>query len=156
MVTPSVMRSSVENTSHGGMATPSVSAWCTPPSWPDWPADSIMKRRSGIERCCRRSDCRRRYAADAFDELLHTMAVDKKARGSTLRFVILNGLASAEILAAPEEYSAARRVRRRCKIGAASVGNRARRTEEERAKAFYPLRATTTAADSKREARAAH
>jgi len=44
-----------------------------------------------------------RYAADAFDELLHTMAVDKKARGSTLRFVILNGLASAEILAAPDE-----------------------------------------------------
>jgi 3-dehydroquinate synthase len=44
-----------------------------------------------------------RYPADAFDELLHTMAVDKKARGSTLRFVILNGLASAEILAAPEE-----------------------------------------------------
>jgi 3-dehydroquinate synthase len=31
------------------------------------------------------------------------MALDKKARGSTLRFVILNGLASAEILAAPEE-----------------------------------------------------
>jgi 3-dehydroquinate synthase len=43
------------------------------------------------------------YAADAFDDLLHTMALDKKARGSTLRFVILNGLASAEILAAPEE-----------------------------------------------------
>ena len=43
------------------------------------------------------------YASDAFDDLLHTMAVDKKARGSTLRFVILNGLASAEILAAPEE-----------------------------------------------------
>ena len=43
------------------------------------------------------------YAADAFDDLLHTMALDKKARGSTLRFVILNGLASAEILAAPSE-----------------------------------------------------
>jgi 3-dehydroquinate synthase len=43
------------------------------------------------------------YAADAFDDLLHTMALDKKARGSTLRFVILNGLASAEILAAPDE-----------------------------------------------------
>ena len=41
------------------------------------------------------------YAADAFDELLATMAVDKKTRGSTLRFVILNGLASAEILAGP-------------------------------------------------------
>ena len=41
------------------------------------------------------------YAADAFHDLLHAMALDKKARGSTLRFVILNGLASAEILAAP-------------------------------------------------------
>jgi 3-dehydroquinate synthase len=44
-----------------------------------------------------------RYAANAFDDLLHTMALDKKTRGSTLRFVILNGLASAEILTAPEE-----------------------------------------------------
>jgi 3-dehydroquinate synthase len=43
------------------------------------------------------------YAADAFDDLLHNMALDKKARGATLRFVILNGLASAEILAAPNE-----------------------------------------------------
>ena len=43
------------------------------------------------------------YAAGAFDDLLHTMALDKKTRGATLRFVILNGLASAEILAAPDE-----------------------------------------------------
>ena len=43
------------------------------------------------------------YRADAFDDLLAAMAVDKKARGSTLRFVILNGLASAEILAGPAE-----------------------------------------------------
>ena len=42
-----------------------------------------------------------RYPPDAFDELLATMAVDKKTRGSTLRFVILNGLASAEILSGP-------------------------------------------------------
>ena len=41
------------------------------------------------------------YPADAFDELLATMAVDKKTRGRQLRFVILNGLASAEILAGP-------------------------------------------------------
>src|SRR5215216_6443877 len=41
------------------------------------------------------------YPADAFDDLMHTMALDKKTRGSVLRFVILNGLASAEILAAP-------------------------------------------------------
>jgi 3-dehydroquinate synthase len=43
------------------------------------------------------------YPAEAFDELRQFMALDKKARGSTLRFVILNGLGSAEILAAPEE-----------------------------------------------------
>ncbi len=43
------------------------------------------------------------YPADAFDDLLHTMALDKKTRGSTLRFVILNGLASAEILTAPDD-----------------------------------------------------
>jgi hypothetical protein len=37
---------------------------------------------------------------------------------------------------------------------AASVGkSRARRTEEERAEALFPLRATTTAADSKRAMR---
>ena len=31
------------------------------------------------------------------------MGLDKKTRGSTLRFVVLNGLASAEILAGPSE-----------------------------------------------------
>ena len=54
------------------------------------------------------------YAPDAFDELLATMAVDKKARGATLRFVILTGLARAEILSGPpvallrEAYAALR------------------------------------------------
>jgi 3-dehydroquinate synthase len=43
------------------------------------------------------------YASDAFDELLATMAVDKKTRGTTLRFVILNGLGRPEILLGPEE-----------------------------------------------------
>ena len=43
------------------------------------------------------------YPASAFDDLVHTMALDKKTRGSTLRFVILNGLASAEILTAPDQ-----------------------------------------------------
>jgi 3-dehydroquinate synthase len=41
------------------------------------------------------------YRPDAFDDLLGTMALDKKTRGSTLRFVILNGLASTEILDGP-------------------------------------------------------
>ena len=43
------------------------------------------------------------YEPEAFDDLLATMALDKKTRGSQLRFVILNGLASAEILAGPDE-----------------------------------------------------
>jgi len=41
------------------------------------------------------------YRGDAFDELVATMAVDKKARGSLLRFVILNRVGEAEILAGP-------------------------------------------------------
>jgi 3-dehydroquinate synthase len=43
------------------------------------------------------------YAPYAFDELLAAMAVDKKTRGSTLRFVILRGLAQPAILAGPPE-----------------------------------------------------
>ena len=38
------------------------------------------------------------YAPDAFDELLATMGLDKKTRGSTLRFVLLDDVASAQIL----------------------------------------------------------
>ena len=43
------------------------------------------------------------YDPEAFDDLLAAMAVDKKARGSTLRFVVLDGLASARIMAGPDE-----------------------------------------------------
>jgi 3-dehydroquinate synthase len=43
------------------------------------------------------------YDPDAFDDLLAAMAVDKKTRGSTLRFVVLDDLASARILAGPSE-----------------------------------------------------
>ncbi|MBQ1083606.1 MULTISPECIES: 3-dehydroquinate synthase [unclassified Nocardiopsis] len=41
------------------------------------------------------------YAAEAWPELRATMAVDKKARGSTLRFVVLDGLARPAILSGP-------------------------------------------------------
>ncbi len=41
------------------------------------------------------------YDADAFDELMEGMAVDKKTRGSTLRFIVLDRLAEASILAGP-------------------------------------------------------
>jgi 3-dehydroquinate synthase len=43
------------------------------------------------------------YAPDAFDDLLDAMALDKKTRGSTLRFVLLNDLASAEIVSGPAD-----------------------------------------------------
>ena len=43
------------------------------------------------------------YDGDAFDNLLAGMAVDKKTRGSTLRFVVLDGLAEASILAGPSQ-----------------------------------------------------
>ena len=38
-----------------------------------------------------------------FDDLLATMRVDKKSRGSQLRFVVLDGLARPAILADPDE-----------------------------------------------------
>jgi len=43
------------------------------------------------------------YPAGAFDELLNNMALDKKTRGSTLRFVVLEDLARARILVGPDE-----------------------------------------------------
>lgn len=43
------------------------------------------------------------YRADAWDELLTAMRVDKKARGSKLRFVVLDGLGKPDILEDPPE-----------------------------------------------------
>ncbi|HEX6233238.1 MAG TPA: 3-dehydroquinate synthase [Jiangellaceae bacterium] len=42
------------------------------------------------------------YPAEAWPELLDAMRVDKKARGATLRFVVLDGLAKPGILEGPE------------------------------------------------------
>ena len=70
------------------------------------PAGGPADRRArpiGTGRCWTALGLPTAYPADAFDDLLATMAVDKKTRGSTLRFVILNGLASAEILAGPPD-----------------------------------------------------
>ncbi|HEY9294557.1 MAG TPA: 3-dehydroquinate synthase family protein, partial [Microlunatus sp.] len=41
------------------------------------------------------------YDPDAFEDLLAGMALDKKSRGSTLRFVILNNVAQAIMLVGP-------------------------------------------------------
>jgi len=43
------------------------------------------------------------YAGAPFDDLLATMRVDKKSRGSQLRFVVLRGLADPVVLAGPSE-----------------------------------------------------
>ena len=43
-----------------------------------------------------------RYRADAFPALLASMSVDKKARGATLRFVVLDGLARPIVIADPD------------------------------------------------------
>ena len=43
------------------------------------------------------------YDPYAFDELLRIMSLDKKTRGSTLRFVILSGVGNVEILSGPSE-----------------------------------------------------
>jgi 3-dehydroquinate synthase len=44
-----------------------------------------------------------RFDGASFDELLATMRVDKKARGSQLRFVVLDGIARPGILSDPDE-----------------------------------------------------
>ncbi|PRX98467.1 3-dehydroquinate synthase [Allonocardiopsis opalescens] len=44
-----------------------------------------------------------RYPADAWPELRAAMRVDKKARGATLRFVVLDGVARPAILTAPSD-----------------------------------------------------
>jgi 3-dehydroquinate synthase len=43
------------------------------------------------------------YAGGGFDDLIGAMRVDKKARGSQLRFLVLDGLAEPGILAGPSE-----------------------------------------------------
>ena len=43
------------------------------------------------------------YSATPFPELRATMAVDKKARGSMLRFVVLDDIAQARVLVGPSE-----------------------------------------------------
>lgn len=43
------------------------------------------------------------YAGAGFDELLAAMRVDKKSRGNTLRFVVLDALATPVVLAGPSD-----------------------------------------------------
>ena len=43
------------------------------------------------------------WSGASFEELLDVMRIDKKTRGSTLRFVVLDGLADPAILTGPSE-----------------------------------------------------
>jgi len=43
------------------------------------------------------------WSGSSFDDLLRVMRVDKKARGATLRFVVLDGLARPAVLADPPD-----------------------------------------------------
>ena len=43
------------------------------------------------------------YSAVPFAELRETMAIDKKARGSTVRFLVLDDVARPRVLTAPPE-----------------------------------------------------
>jgi 3-dehydroquinate synthase len=45
----------------------------------------------------------RSWSGTPFDDLLAVMRVDKKARGNTLRFVVLDGLARPSVLSGPSE-----------------------------------------------------
>ena len=57
----------------------------------------------GTARSSTRSACRRRIRGGRWDELLTAMRRDKKSRGSTLRFVVLDGLARPTRLAGPDD-----------------------------------------------------
>jgi 3-dehydroquinate synthase len=59
--------------------------------------DVARRHRSGLERLGLPVS----YDADAFPELLAAMQVDKKTRGATLRFVVLDGLGQPGILTGP-------------------------------------------------------
>jgi 3-dehydroquinate synthase len=43
------------------------------------------------------------YGRHTFDDLLEVMRVDKKARGATLRFIVLDALARPAVLEAPDD-----------------------------------------------------
>ena len=51
------------------------------------------------------------YAAEAWPRLRDAMSVDKKARGATLRFVVLDGLAEPSILSGPTDEQLTRAYR---------------------------------------------
>lgn len=65
------------------------------------------------------------YKAQAWPELHAAMRVDKKARGATLRFVVLDGLARPAILAGPDEGLLRAAYHEACGTGDAAGGSAA-------------------------------
>ena len=101
--TRSATPSSGSRTSAGGTARRSLSGSCSPPSSPARPGCST---RADVDRhrdlIARAWACRRRYAGD-WAQLQSVMRVDKKARGASLRFVVLDGLGNPTILTDPDQ-----------------------------------------------------
>ena len=89
----------------GATARRSASAWSTSPSSPGSPATSpaprAMRSWRGTGRCSSRSGCRRPTPPGAGTSCSTAMRRDKKSRGSTLRFVVLDGLARPTRLVGP-------------------------------------------------------
>jgi 3-dehydroquinate synthase len=63
------------------------------------PADVVARHRSVLERVGLPTS----YAASSFDDLHESMKIDKKARGSRLRFVVIDDIAAPRVLAGPSE-----------------------------------------------------
>ena len=113
--TRSRTRSRRSPATRSGTARRSRSGWSTSPSWPGSPAGWTTRPLPGTRPRWPRSACPRPASGAPFDELLEVMRVDKKARGDTLRFVVLDGLGRPSVLAGPSEellraaYAGARR-----------------------------------------------
>ena len=70
---------------------------------PRSPGSSTTPRPTGTARRSSGSGLPTRWYGASYDELRAAMAVDKKARGSRLRFVVLSGVGAPQVLADPPE-----------------------------------------------------
>ena len=102
-VTPWGTRSSWRAATPSVTARPSRSAASTPPSSLGQPASSTTRSPTGTARRSPGSGSRPGGPARPTTTSAARMAVDKKSRGSELRFVVLADLAEPRILAGPRE-----------------------------------------------------
>ena len=79
----------------------SASGWSSPPSSPAWPGGSddadVDRHRAILQSLGLPVTCVR----GRWSDLLDAMRVDKKARGSVLRFVVLDGIGKPGLLEDP-------------------------------------------------------